>query len=249
VTLLLTPVVGASGAGYNLSFSRGAGSSQNSAVDLVSVSSSDPGGPNVTVTFAVSGTLNLASQSYAYYVWFGGTTASNSNSEAFFSNNPVSGQYFADSSGNSQFGAVPIVAHSASTLTFSIAKSLVGAAATFGLNAYAAYSNPPGHSITSSWLGSDYSGGNSIGCGGTACAPMIGTAFGLGFVVLAALILGFVVVIIVIVVVVVVVAGRNRANSAPVPMPPPYGIPPPPPPPGAWAPPPPPLPPPPPPRP
>jgi hypothetical protein len=62
--LAVAPLASASGSGYNLSFSHAAGSSSNSAVDLVALSTTDGGGATVSVTFSVSGTLNLASSNY-----------------------------------------------------------------------------------------------------------------------------------------------------------------------------------------
>jgi hypothetical protein len=77
--LLLAPLAGASGSGYNLSYSRAPGSTSSSAIDLVSVTSSDSGGPNLTIAFTVAGTPDVSSDSYSYSVWFGGAAASNSS--------------------------------------------------------------------------------------------------------------------------------------------------------------------------
>jgi hypothetical protein len=248
-TLLLAPLAAASGSGYDLSYTRAPGSTTNSAIDLIAVSSTDPGGANLTISFTVSGTPNLANVSYTYWVYFDGGSSNNSSASFFLTNNSTSGFFESYSSGGSSFGYIPYHL-SGSTISVSVAKSAVGPSTGFGVNVDGIYSDFPTSTFDESWLGTDYQGSNGESCTAqgnctaTGGDSHVGTALGLGLVVFAAIIVGVVVVIIVIVVVVVVVAGRGRTPPAPPP-PQPGAWAPPPPPPGAVPPPPPPPPPPP----
>ncbi|MCI4349843.1 MAG: hypothetical protein L3J93_06485, partial [Thermoplasmata archaeon] len=105
-TLALTvPWAAASGSGYNLSYSRAAGSTSVGAVDLTSVSSSDTGASNLTISFTVSGTPDLQSSNYFYFVWFGGSSAGNATGYVSFSNSATGSYYFF--SGSSSSGTLP----------------------------------------------------------------------------------------------------------------------------------------------
>ena len=214
--VLLGAVAAASGSGYNLSYSRGAGSTANSAIDLVGVSSSDGGGATVSVSFTVSGTLNLHDGQYSYFVWFGGSTSGNSTAWATFTNNTTAGQYYSTSGGGSSFGPLPFTA-TGSTLTFAMNKTALPPASAFTVNVDALYLSNSGSSEGISWLGTDYSGGASCGPGGclgstpsSIFAPLV----------LAAIIAGVVIVVIVVVVVVLVVVMRRKRTPPPVAMPP-----------------------------
>ncbi|HEV2429172.1 MAG TPA: hypothetical protein VGV64_04915, partial [Thermoplasmata archaeon] len=96
--LLLAGLAAAGGSGYSQSYTRGAGSVSDSSVDLISVSTSDPGGANISVQFQVSGHLNMASQTTGYYVWFGGSSQSNSSAWIFFVDNATFGTIYTSSS-------------------------------------------------------------------------------------------------------------------------------------------------------
>ena len=153
------------GSGYDQSYSRAAGSSSVAAVDLVSVSSNDPGGTNITVSFSVSGTVVLNSGDYLYYVYFGGTGSGNSSAWTIFSNNSTAGEYYGGGSNSFSFGTMGFtLTNGGSTLTFSIGKAVVGPATNFSVDAYAEYATNSQFSFT--WLGTDYNSGTGSGSGG-----------------------------------------------------------------------------------
>ncbi|MCI4340197.1 MAG: hypothetical protein L3J73_02875, partial [Thermoplasmata archaeon] len=211
------------GSGYNQSVTQSGGHASDSAVDLVSISSSDPGTAQVSVTLQVSGVLNLVSEHYAYWVYFGGAATTNATAYAIFSNGTV-GSWFSTVSFGA--GTLPYTTGAGgSSLTFLINKSAVGPSSTFTLNAWAAQGTAGTGSF--SWLGSNYQGlGNGGGtCGSTGCSSTTSTAIsgwvwiGVG--------LGVVILVVIVVVVLVVVLPKRRAP--PPSMPPMMGASPPPP--------------------
>ncbi|MCI4333289.1 MAG: hypothetical protein L3K01_06155 [Thermoplasmata archaeon] len=232
-TLVLAPFTVVSQSGYNQSYTRAAGSTSYSAIDLTSVTSHDPGGSNLTVTFTVSGTPDLTSNNYEYSVYFDGGAQGNSTASVYISNN-TSATFYSSSTGGSSSSNIPYQA-SGSTITLSVSKAAVGPSAGYEVNVETIYSNPQTSAFGESWLGTTYSG--SCSTFGN-CGPAIGNPaalFGLAIWFFAAVIVGVIVVIVVIVVVVVVVVGRSKTPGPPPMMPPQ---------PGAWGPPPPPPPPP-----
>ncbi len=222
--LLLLGTAAASGSGYNLSYSRGAGSVANGAIDLISVSSSDPGGPNVTASFQVSGALVLNSANYGYLVWFGGSAASNSTAWVTLTNNATTASLIATTG----FSTIPFTTSGGSSASFSVAKAAVGGAATFAINVYA-YAGSPG-SASYSWLGTNYqaTGGGGGSCTASGCTTTAGTALIAAWVWAA---VAGAIVIVVVVVLVVVLLFRRKQPGMPLMAPTPPAPPPPPPPP------------------
>ncbi|MGI0130551.1 MAG: hypothetical protein ACREEC_10445, partial [Thermoplasmata archaeon] len=88
--LVLSGSVAATGSGWNQSYTQGSTTS-NTAVGLTGVSSSYSSGPNLTASLTVAGTLNLGSEDYTYWVYFGGTAASNASADVYFNNNTTEG--------------------------------------------------------------------------------------------------------------------------------------------------------------
>ncbi len=169
----LTGLAAASGTGYDLSFTQSA-SGSNANADLTAVSSNDPGGPNITVTLTVAGTFQLTSGDYFYGAWFGGSSVTNATAEAVFTNNSTVGYYAGYGSGAGGFGYLTYTLSSGgSTLTFSIAKTIVPPSTSYSLNGFALYSSDDGKTGTYSWLGSNYNGGGT--CTTTACTGTGGT--------------------------------------------------------------------------
>ena len=198
------------------------------------MTSSYSGGPNLTASFSVAGTVNLASDFYGYWVYFGGTSSSNASSIVEFSNNTTAGFWYAYSTSSYAFGAEAFVlSNGGSTLTFQINITDVGSSTNFAVDAYAWYETSS--AISYSWLGTDYNnlggGGGGVSCGVNGCTTSGGAsnAFG-GFVLYA--VIGIVVVVVVIVVVVLLVMRKRPPAGAPPPMqpgwmpPPPPGAPP-----------------------
>lgn len=203
VAVLLLPAAQAAGSGYNLTFTRSAGTVSDPAVDLVAVSSADSGGSRITVSFTVSGHLRLDSSSYGYFVFFGGSSASNASSEVEFSNNSSFGNEIS-STGFSPMSYT--LSGGGSSLTFKINKTDVGSAGGFRLNAFA-WAGSSGSYSSVSYLGSDYSGGGSCtqaGCVNSAVTSALNTFVLIGIIVLV------VVVVVVVLVVVLVVRSRKR---------------------------------------
>ena len=152
-------------AGYDQSYSRAAGSTSVADVDLVGLTSNDPGGLNITVSFSVSGTVVLNSGDYVYYVYFGGTGTSNSTAWVIFNNNTTAGEYFGVGSNSISSGNMNYtLSNGGSTLAFSIGKAVVGPATNFSVDAYAEYGTNSQFSF--SWLGTDYNSGTGSGSGG-----------------------------------------------------------------------------------
>ena len=230
--LAVTPLATASGSGYDLSYSRSAGSTSVSSVDLVSVETNDPGGNNITVSFAVSGGIDVSSSDVFYWAWFGGTTSSNSTAWVVISNSTNATYYSASGSGES-VGQLIVSVSPVSTVTFSLAKSVVGPASTFGVNVEAAYES--GSSYAVSWLGTDFSssgsgsgsggggGGGGGGCTGTTCTGSPSTSSSSSSGISSWVVLGSVaaVIVVALLVVLLVVLPRMRAKP-PVPPAPRY---------------------------
>lgn len=227
VVLLLAGVASASGSGYNQSYTRTAGSVSDSAVDLISVSSSDPGGNNITISFQVSGTVVLNSAQAGYYAWFGGSAAINSTAWVWLVNNMTSAQLYSMNSASH----IPFtLGNAGASVTFSVAKAVVGSSASFSVNVYA-FAVTSG-SIAYSWLGTNYQGGGGASCGAVGCTTT-GAGFALGSLLLY-LVIGGVVIVAVVVLVVVLVVMRGKRTTPPgmwAPGGPAIGPPPPPPPP------------------
>jgi hypothetical protein len=198
----------ATGSGYNQSYTQSAGHSSNAAVDLVSASTSYSSGPNISVSFSVSGSINYASSDYGYYVWFGGTAVSNATAYAIFTNG--SADYLGGSSDSGAFGTlVPTI--SGGTLSFSIATALVGPASSFSFDVFA-FEGTASNVGSYSWLGSNFNGqtGNGGGgtCTGTSCTSTSTTSTFNWWIV----IIPVVVIILVIVVVLVLLMRKKPAQ-------------------------------------
>jgi hypothetical protein len=250
LSLGLAAAVPASGSGYNLTFTQSAGTVPNPNVDLVALSSNDPGGSNITVSFTVSGTIELngiQNPGYTYVVFFGGSSQANSTAFITFHNNSTAGDVLYSSSGGyGSFFIAFVLSSGGSTLTFSVAKAVVGPASTFSLNAEAVYSTSGTYVL--GFLGSAFGGPGGGGGGGTCtstgvCTPTSGTGTSSP---VNYLLYGVIIAVIVAVVVVVAVVLLRRRSTPPPgpsgpgawypgaptpPPPPPQGLPPPPPPP------------------
>jgi hypothetical protein len=212
--VLMIGLASASGNGYDLSYSRAAGTTVYSQVDLTAVSSNDPGGSNITVSFTVSGTIALNPDD-AYFVWFGGSTTGNATAWVLMTNNTTAFWYESYYSGGS-FGPL-LVSVSGGTATFSIAKSVVGPASTFSLNAEALYSS--GETYGGSWLGTNYGAGSGGTCIGSSCTTGGGGSSGssnnwLGI----AIVVVAIVVVVVLVVVLMVMRKKKTESRAPAPV-------------------------------
>jgi hypothetical protein len=237
--LLLVPLASAGGTGYNLSYTRPAGSTSNAAVDLVSVSSNAPtSGAVVDVTLQVSGSLILNNDSYYYYLLFGGGGISNATAYAFFSNNSTVG-FVITTGAHAGFSTVGYtVGNGGSSLSFAINQSAVGPSSSFTLNAWAFFGKLTGSVSAYSYLGTNYqystSGGGGGTCSGTTCTPT-SSSTALSSTQILGIVGGVVVALIVIaLVVVLVVLPRRRAPPQSPPSmvggampPPPPGSPPP----------------------
>jgi hypothetical protein len=241
--MLLGGLASASGSGYNLSFSQ-TPSNADSSVGLSSLSSSYSSGLYMNASFTVAGKLDLTSDFYEYWVYFGGIYSTNETAVVSFTNNTTFAFWEASSGTGGGFGYLPFtVVNSGSTIDFEINISSVGSSTSFALDAYALYDGPSGASY--SWLGSGFGGGGSGSCTATSCNVAAPAGALLGGLFLFALI-GVVIVVVVIVVVVVLVMRKRPPAAAPPPNAPPGWMPPPlapgvpPPPPGAPMPPPPP---------
>jgi hypothetical protein len=199
------PVASAAGSGYSLTFTHGSGQSADGATDLVSLTTTDPGGVQITVTIQVSGTINVVSSHYAYTVYFGGSGSAASNAATAVFSNDTLGTWIS-SGGSAGFGQMAYsIGSGGSALTFSMNKSEVGPASSFTANAFAASDS----SNSASWIGSDYTstgGGGGSNCGLSACTTPASTA--ISWLVYAAI--GFIVVIVVIVAVVLLVVMRRK---------------------------------------
>ncbi|MGI0131666.1 MAG: hypothetical protein ACREDK_01005 [Thermoplasmata archaeon] len=221
--LALVPSLASASSGYNQSYSRAAGSTTNSHIDLTLLASQDLGNGKLQVHFQTSGSLDLTSSDYQYYVYFGGATSSASTASVSFSNNTTVGTKVSSAG----FGTVPYTVSSGGTeVTFEMNESELPSASTFTLNAIATAG------------GSAY-GVSSIGSDFAPVQNLVNTLFWIEVA------FGIVVVVIIVVIVVVLVVHRRRAPPPPpapayapspsyppmAPMAPGGGMPPPPPPP------------------
>lgn len=220
--MAVAPSAAAGGTGYNLSYSHAAGSSSNSAVDLVALSTNDPGGLTVSVSFTVSGTLNLASENYVYELFFGGSAESNATDWVIFTNNSTAGETFGSTGNGGGFAYVPYtLSGGGSTLSFAINKSAVGPSSSFSANAYAAAGLLSSGSFTYSWLGSDYlglGGGGGGTCTGVTPSSCTSTAVSNAIAWWIYGAIATLIVVVVIVVIVVVVVMRKKKSPPPPPM-------------------------------
>lgn len=162
--LLVAGAAFAGGSGYNLSYTAPANSSVMASVDLVAVSTSYSSGPNLTASLTLAGAPMTGSSAYDYFWLFGGGATGNSTAWAFERNNSA---YL--HSPSLPFGAPEQINFTltGSTLSISVATSLVGPSSGFTFNGEAntgSSSNP----ATYSFLGSDYSG--SAGCVASSCS-------------------------------------------------------------------------------
>jgi len=240
LVLALSGLASATGSGYNQSYTQ-TPTNVVAAVGLTAVSSSYSAGPTMTVSFSVAGTINLTSDYYGYWIYFGGTSSDNASAIVEFSNNTTAGFWYAYTTSSFTYGYQAFVlSNGGATMTFQINITAVGPSTDFAIDAYAWYETDS--SVSYSWLGTDYQnipggGGGGGTCTDTSCTTnAANTLFG-GFILLA--IIGVVVVIVIIVVVVVLVT-RKRPPAAQMPPPGAPGWAPPPPPPPGMAPPPPP---------
>jgi hypothetical protein len=218
--LVLSGLAAASGSGYNLSYSQSSTTSP-AAVAMDGLTTSYSSGPNLTTAFTAAGALDLSSSDYVYYVWFGGSDASNSTADAYFSNNTTAGFYIGYSSNAGSSGYLNFqLSNGGATLTFSIATALVGPASTFAVDVEAVYVN--GASESFSWLGTDYQpgsgGGGGVSCTGTSCTVNNSPAASIwsGFLLYA--VLGIVIVVVVIVVILMLVLRKKPRAPAQPPM-------------------------------
>jgi hypothetical protein len=209
----LSGLASAAGSGYDLSFSQAAGGA-NPNIDLVALSSNDPGGPNLTVQFTVAGQIVTNSNTSAYLVWFGGSSEANATADVVFTNNSTMGIYLGDGNNAGAFGYLPFtISGGGATLSFSIAKTILPSASAFTMNAEAG----SGQSATSgslSWLGSNYAGGQTGSCNGSTCTTTTGagsTSFNWWIVIVP-------VIVIVVIIVVVLMLMMRKKPPAPTPM-------------------------------
>jgi hypothetical protein len=213
--LALTGFAAAAGSGYDQNFSQAASGSTPDG-DITAVSSNDPGGLNITVSLTVAGTFQLSSGDYFYGVWFGGSTPANATAEALFTNNTTAGIYVGYGSGAGAYGSMLFtLSNGGSTLSFSIAKTIVPPAASFTLNGFALYTTDNGKTGSYSWLGNNYNGGGT--CTSTSCSTTSGTSstpFNWWLVIIP------VVVVVVIIIVVVALMMRRKPPAQPAMMPP-----------------------------
>ena len=230
--LLFTGTAAASGSGYNLSYSRSPGTVSVASVDLIAVSSTDSGGNNITAFLQVSGTLVLNSMTTAYWVWFGGSSTANSTAWVYITNNTLDGTYYTSNGGFSSGTVLLTTGNGGSSVSFSIAKTVVGSASNFAINVYAWTGSVS--SATVSWLGTNYQGGGS--CANGICASTSATPFFSGYVLYGTI---AAVIAVVAIVALLLVLRRRRPSPQPAPPPPSVGMAPAPPPPPAAPPPPP----------
>ncbi len=193
----------ATGSGYNQSYTQTAGHASVAAVDLISASSSYTSGPNLTISFTVSGTIDFTGADQGYIVWFGGSSYTNATTWAIFANTTAA---WVSSSPTGEGLLVPVV--SGGTLSFSIATANLPAPSAFSFNvlAYHGYSETTGEY---SWLGTNYNGGGT--CTGSSCTTTTSTpaSFNWWIVIIP------VIVIVVIVVLVVVLMMRKKPPTQP----------------------------------
>jgi hypothetical protein len=211
--LALSGLARAAGSGYDLSFTQSAGGVAAN-IDLVAVSSNDPGGPNLTVQFTVAGQIVTNSNDTGYLVWFGGSSATNATADAVFTNNSTAGIYLGYGNDAGAFGSLPFtISGGGATLSFSIEKTILPTASDFTLNVEAG-SGSSDRSGSISWLGSNYAGGQTGNCNGSTCTTTTGggsTPFDWWIVIIP-------VIVVVVIIVVVLMLVMRKKPPAPAPM-------------------------------
>jgi hypothetical protein len=199
----LSGFVSATGSGYDQSYTQSSGHSSVADVDLVAASSSYSSGPNLTVSFTVSGSIDFSLDTdQGYIVWFGGSTTANATAYAVFVN---ASSLWVSTAPVGEGVLFPQV--SGATLSFSIATAQLPSAASFTFNvlAYHGFSQTSGQY---SWLGTNYNGGGT--CTGTSCTTTTGTtSFDWWIVIIP------VIVIVVIIVLVLVLVMRKKPPTQP----------------------------------
>lgn len=200
--VVLAPSLASAASGYNLTFSRGAGSTSNAHVDLVLLDSQDQGNGKLQVRLQTAGTLDLTDSNYQYYVYFGGAAASSSFASVTFSNNTTVGASIVPTG----FGTVAYsLSNGGTMLTFLMNESDLPPAASFTMNAIATSGgSPPGVS--------------SIGSAFQPLQNVVSTIFWI-YVGLA-----IVVVVVVVVVIVVLLVVRRKKTPPGPPTPPPMAF-------------------------
>jgi hypothetical protein len=217
--LVATPASGA-GPGYNQVYTAIRQVSINPSVDLVLLRSNDSGGPNLSVAFAVEGTVALRA-GYSYLVEFNRSSANAScvGGAASCSAHVTCG---ADASGapscsltdRSGVGAVRwSLANASTTVLLSVAKAVLPAAAGFCLWARASGPGAPGNSLGCGVAPVSGSGGNATG------SPL-GSTLGLALVAIA------VIIALLVAIGVALFVRRRRRETGTPPSEPPPGAPP-----------------------
>jgi hypothetical protein len=231
--VLVSGLALAGGSGYNLSYTASADSNIIPSVDLVAVSTSYSGGPNLTSSLTLAGTPVTDNSSYSYFWLFGGGATGNSTAWAYVENHTA--VLHSAGLGYPPFEDINYTL-SGSTLSISVNITLVGPATSFSINGEASQGDSSNTS-TYSFLGTNYNGGGS--CTGSSCSGS-GSGSGSGSKPFPIGAIIWPVVIVVVVIVVLVLVRRRKppvtASTAPPLTPPPSGPgspPPPPPPPGS----------------
>jgi hypothetical protein len=193
----------ATGSGYNQSYSQSAGHSSVPGVDLIDASSTYSSGPNLTISFTVSGTISYAnSTDQGYIVWFGGSSYENATAYAVFANQS---SIWLSSTPSGEGTLTPQV--SGGTLSFSMATAELPSPSSFTFNvfAYHGFTQTTGQY---SWLGTNYNGGGT--CTGTTCTTTSsGSSFDWWIIIIP------VIVVVVIVVIVVILVMRKKPPTQP----------------------------------
>ena len=202
--ILLSGLAEGSGSGYNLSYTASANSSIIPAVDLVQVSTSYAGGPNLTATLTLAGTPLTNNAMYSYVWLFGGATTNGATAWAFVENGSAYLHSIA-------LGLPESIGYSVAgpSLSISVNITLVGSSVGFTFNGEASQGDSSNTS-TYSFLGTDYPsdsgctgsncGGNTGGTGGSSASSSIPIGE----------ILWPIVIVVVVVVVVVLLVRRRR---------------------------------------
>jgi hypothetical protein len=195
----------AAGTGYNLTYTAAANSNIDPSIDLVSVSTTYSGGPNLTASFTVAGTPVTDSSDYNYVWLFGGDVTGDSTAWAFVQN------------GSAYLHSVDLYLPepitytvSGSSVSISVNVTLVGPASGFTYDVYNTHGNAT--SGTTSCLGTVYDFGGSCSesspGGGGSGSGSSAAPFPIGAIIWPVL-------IVVIVVVVLLVRRRRRASATP----------------------------------
>ena len=209
--IALVPIASASGSGYNLSFSSSGGTFAG-AVNLVGLTTSQSGATIVT-TLTVSGQIDLSSSSTFYFVYYGGSTASNATTYAEFYGS-ATGSWFSSAGGGAYGGVTATVTNSGSSMQFALNTTSMPAASGFTVNAEAYQGSASAGSV--SLLGSSNPNGLGGSCNGTSCTSTTAASTAVAWWLYA--VLGVVVVIIIVVIVVVLVVMRRKRTPPAQPM-------------------------------